>query len=601
MAARAILTLPLLLILLPLLAALGKALNVDDPLFVWVAQHLHRAPLDPYGFTANWFGYPAEMWRMNVQNPPLTSYWLALAGLLSFEERVLHLSLLPFALLTVAGTMRLARQFDRSPLFSGILCAASPVLLISSTTLMCDVMMLAAMVWAVTLWVEGLAEHSLPRLLLSALLCAAAPLTKYFGLSLLPLLLCYTLLRAFLPRARRPALLLPLPALLIPALAVLAWHFYSEYRYGVSHIIGAAIYARAVHDSPGYDGTLAAFASMTFLGGCLIWPLLLWLKQARWPGRLLILLPAAALGPWGYRYGTELRTHIPFHQHTGGLPLENQLLAAVFFAAGLCALALAARALLRRPRCPETWLLALWFGGTVVFFSLINWTVAARNVLPLVPPLCILAAPRREEGDAAAPWRAPAHLVSAGLGLIFALWGAHADVRWANAVRADAERVMKKYGGKGRPVYFMGHWGFQHYMERHGATAAIIDPALGWAPPDNALLVIPSNNTNVYWAPFHTWVSIEILQRRASRALSLQNFLHGAGFYSHLIGPMPMLLASGVVDAYTIAEPGPPDPGAGLRLSGGPSPPSGKLELRDAPRRPRLLDVHSRRTRGVSM
>lgn len=570
---RGILAAPWTLLLLPLLLSLSKAFTIDDPLFVWIAQHVLKRPLDPYGFTANWFGFPAEMWSFNVQNPPLTSYWLALAGLISFDEVILHLFMLPFPLLVVLGTMRLARQLGRAPGWAGLLCAASPVLLISSTTVMCDVMLLAIMVWAVTLWVEGLARGSLPRLFLAALLCGLAPLTKYFGLALLPLLLAYTLLRAFLPARRAPRLLIPLPLLALPLLTVFAWHLYTTARYGSSHVLGAGIYATAVRNTPGHDPTLALYAAVTFLGGCLLWPVVPLLSESRWSGRLLILVPALALGPLGYRLDIEKKSHMPFSQYAAEaqIPPENHALAALFFAAGLCALVLCARALLRRPRCPETWLLGLWFGGTVLFFAVLNWTVAARNVLPLIPPLCVLASPaarsratdteddpagepdevKGEPAGAAAPRAYP---VAACLGLAFALWGTYAEVRWANSVRSAANTIMNKYGGQDRPIYFLGHWGFQYYMEQRGAQAVAITERLKWDPLPRAVLVIPRNNANVYWKPFRHWDALEVLQRTVHRALYLVAFEHGAGFYSHQMGAMPMLLVNGVADRYTIAQ-----------------------------------------------
>jgi hypothetical protein len=57
-----------------------RAMTMDDPLFIWTAQHLQQHPTDPFGFSVNWFGVPQSM-LLNVQNPPLASYWLALAGL----------------------------------------------------------------------------------------------------------------------------------------------------------------------------------------------------------------------------------------------------------------------------------------------------------------------------------------------------------------------------------------------------------------------------------------------------------------------------------------------------------------------------------------
>src|SRR4029078_375773 len=51
-------------------------------------------------------------------------------------------------------------------------------------------------VWSVDCWLRGLEErHSYWLLLLASLLFAAAALTKYFGVSLVPLLAAYTVAR----------------------------------------------------------------------------------------------------------------------------------------------------------------------------------------------------------------------------------------------------------------------------------------------------------------------------------------------------------------------------------------------------------------------
>ena len=67
-----------------------KAFHIDDPLFVWIAQRVLRHPLDFYGFDVNWFGWTQPMHTIE-QNPPLASYYAALAGaVLGFGERAMH-------------------------------------------------------------------------------------------------------------------------------------------------------------------------------------------------------------------------------------------------------------------------------------------------------------------------------------------------------------------------------------------------------------------------------------------------------------------------------------------------------------------------------
>src|SRR5687768_2605819 len=79
----------LLLVALTLLALLpfaGKAFHIDDPLFVWTAKQIHEKPLDPYGFTVNWYGVPMRMADV-TKNPPLASYAIAaVAAFAGFRE-----------------------------------------------------------------------------------------------------------------------------------------------------------------------------------------------------------------------------------------------------------------------------------------------------------------------------------------------------------------------------------------------------------------------------------------------------------------------------------------------------------------------------------
>ena len=54
--------------------------------------------------------------------------------------------------------------------------------------------MLAFYVWAIFLWLEGLKRESLLYLFLSAIFIALSTFTKYFGATLIPLLLVFTLI-----------------------------------------------------------------------------------------------------------------------------------------------------------------------------------------------------------------------------------------------------------------------------------------------------------------------------------------------------------------------------------------------------------------------
>src|SRR5947199_4257447 len=68
-----------LVVLAALAPFLAKPFNMDDPLFIWAAQHIHAQPPNPYGFDVNWFGIAAPMWEA-TKNPPLACYYLAVAA-----------------------------------------------------------------------------------------------------------------------------------------------------------------------------------------------------------------------------------------------------------------------------------------------------------------------------------------------------------------------------------------------------------------------------------------------------------------------------------------------------------------------------------------
>jgi len=72
----------------------GKAFNVDDTLFIYIARQITKHPLDPFGFKVNWFLDAIPM-AYETRNPPFASYYIAAAAsLVGWSERALHLAFL---------------------------------------------------------------------------------------------------------------------------------------------------------------------------------------------------------------------------------------------------------------------------------------------------------------------------------------------------------------------------------------------------------------------------------------------------------------------------------------------------------------------------
>ncbi len=239
----------------------NKAFHIDDTVFLCAARQICVHPADPFGCKFNWYGTSQELSEV-VTNPPLASYYAALvASCFGWRETALHLAFLVPAVAAVLGTYFLAVRFCAEPLLAALATLLCPVFLISSTTLMCDVMMLAFMVWAVVLWLRSADGGSHVPAILSACLVAAASVTKYFAvISLVPLLLAYSLLRW--PRVGWRVLYLA-----IPIAAFLGYDWAMQSLYGHSPLYGVGSYSLAAPERRGF--LLRGVVTLSYAGGCL--------------------------------------------------------------------------------------------------------------------------------------------------------------------------------------------------------------------------------------------------------------------------------------------------------------------------------------------
>jgi 4-amino-4-deoxy-L-arabinose transferase-like glycosyltransferase len=97
------------------------------------------------------------------------------------------------AVLAVVGTWLLAQNLGVRPLLASLMLLAMPGFLVSSTTLMADVLATALWLWTVLVWIAGLQKRRTAWLAAGTLLASLCIMTKYVGLSLIPLLSVYTL------------------------------------------------------------------------------------------------------------------------------------------------------------------------------------------------------------------------------------------------------------------------------------------------------------------------------------------------------------------------------------------------------------------------
>jgi 4-amino-4-deoxy-L-arabinose transferase-like glycosyltransferase len=524
-----------ILTLLCLLPFSSEAFHADDPLSLWTAQHIVQRPFDPFGFQVAWALSDAPMWKI-TKNPPLASYYAALAGSLAgWSEKAQHLAFLLPALTVILGTYRLAQRFTRLPLIAALATLLTPGFLVSSTSVMCDTTMLALWILAIIFWLEGLEPIKPSVLIISGLLAGACALTKYFGLALIPLLFAYSLerCRRIEPWARY---------LLIPSFIFAGYECWTRARYGAGLLTEAARYALDHQPGSALADTLITLA---FAGGCAITALILAPLIWRWEW-ILAAGTVGGLVAWTTASGWIRLPALPgAHDHWEWISCQMALLVV----GGLFILAIAL-AQWRQRKDANSFLLALWVLGTFLFAAFVNWTINARSILPLVPAAAILSARGLQTVDSSkrSIIKITVALILAG---VVSLWVTCGDAELANSARTAAALIHAETGsGSGRRL-FQGHWGFQYYMQEFGF---IPYDARTYQVRSEDLIVIPENNTDLVALPQSVVISRRTIEQRMRCGASTMSGPSGAGFYFAGWGPLPFAFGPVPAERYFLLE-----------------------------------------------
>jgi 4-amino-4-deoxy-L-arabinose transferase-like glycosyltransferase len=541
---RALLVCVTLLVMLPFI---GKPLHIDDPLFVWTAQHIQSEPFNFYGFQVNWFGYSAPMSDM-MKNPPLASYYLAAAALLlGFSDVGLHTAQLLPTLAAVLGMYELARRMCARPLLASLVALGTPVFVVCGTTLMCDMPLVALWCWALVFWHRGLLEHR-EGLLLSGAVCATlAALTKYFGMCLIPLFLLDTIVV-------RRRLSWSVLWVLLPIAVLFAFERATEWLYGYGLVADAQRYAAKANALEGTPRDLeGVYRTLVFVGGCVVSVVFfaprLWSRWAITVGSLLaIVLGLIAL----YRGWADVLQEVTTLQTAAGWQLLAHVI--VFLAAGLSVLGLVASDL-ASPRWRSSLLLAAWMLGTLLFAGFINWTINGRSILPLAPVLGILVARRLDdqEGEPTGRrllgeigvWDLPPIVI----GLAAAMLVAAGDYAQAVSPQTAAERLASSHRPATRQFTFVGHWGFQYYFEQHGAVP-LDSSHMSYELGD--VVIVPRWNTNNVLMPTELADTTELVEIEMPLPIATQRKQINAGFYGTSYGRLPWRIGLVPTDQYLI-------------------------------------------------
>lgn len=497
---------------LALLVFVNKPVHMDDPVFIGIAKSLLKDPLHPFAAQINWVGVTRSVFYED--NPFFLNYYYALVMLLFGEkEWILHVAYLLFPTVAAVSTYSLAGRRGLNPLLSSALFLSTPALFVSATTLMADVPLIAFYIASCALYYKMQSQPSARTGLLLALSVSIAIFTKYIGLTLIPLI-AFDAIRS---RNYRK----PLGWLLIPLLLFLLWNLQNLASMGALHILEAG---KSMNFGAGQ--VFAKFiTSLSFAGLSVVafafFPLL------RKPVHLITGILFAATGAaiaWHYGW-----VHQPINAVLMGIGISAALMAIIH----VC-----------RVRTAD--LLVMWFCGMLVYCWLAEY-IAARVVLLFACPMILLLAK-------SLPPRAVTACILLNLALSMVI---------ASADQEDAG-VYKKFANElsvGNTTY-IGHWGFQYYMERRGVPP--FDYDRDHLTPGETLIVPEIGGTSDFYVPRQDGLFQNTMLKRVRieelsphRGVFVMNFENDAGFYCDGWGKIPFSFGSAPLERvyYLRAEP----------------------------------------------
>jgi len=528
-------TLAVLIVLTLILIApfANKAVHIDDMVFIACAEQIERDPLHPFDFELDTDGRLESVWRH--RDPPLIPYYLAgLRALGVRSETGWHVGFLVFPAICVAAAWYLAGRFGMNPFIATWLLVATPAFLVNATTLMLDVPLLAFYLCALAAFVRGHANGRVGLIVAAGVSAGMASLTKYAGLSVLPLFAAYELLNS---RSLRKTCL----AASVACLLFGVWCVHNLLTHGELHLLRTS--ARTGADLTRFGWALLGdtlIGNLTQLTAATLLPIVL-LCGMRGP-RDGMLLCVALLG-----IVVAVRPRLVEMQYAVGQQVAVIVLAALGGFALLRVLWEFGRRATGRPGC-DVIFLALWIMGILVSNVMFQYA-AAKYTLMLVPPMIFMLPHLMPRAARRPVLMLPLSCVTAAL----ALFVTNGDYTYAAAYR-DAVPLIDEIRDQteGR-VWFRGHWGFQYYMQKEGYE--IVHDS-GPSPRVGDRVVIPLF-TGEQRLPLDRglraklWRAFEFPQ---GFGLATMNPAQRIGFYSHWWGFLPYAPSSTFWERFHVLE-----------------------------------------------
>ena len=528
----------MILLVISLAPFANKAFHVDDTLFIYSARHITHDPFRPYDFTVNWTGFKEPAWSAN-RNPPVSSYILSvLIKIFSEREAPLHICYIIFPVICMAALYYLSGSFIKNKALACLFLFISPGFFVSSTNLMSDIPQLAFYLAALAFYIFGFEKNKRIFFVLSGICAGLAILTKYTAVTIIFIFLLYNLI--FKKSFRISWLSFAV------SLCMLAfWGMWCIYSNKTPHFLtifssGCAFFWEKKSPIKALSVNLSEF--IVFLSACSLVIVFFGLGT---PGRkksksllswLVIFLISAAL------------TTVTRHAFRSPENKLEYLFVFLFIMLGIMFLRNCLLYLKTHANDTRFLFLFIWF----VINSCIavpNYTIAARFILPVLPPLVLLLIYLAETNNVSHKFFGKGAYAVYMIIFAVTILVAHSDYCFANSYRNFSRVVRQTFPGK--RIFFVGHWGFQYYMEKEGFEALDFEKA---SLRKGDMVIIASSTSGMYSDALVKLMQPYRLYEDKKRGIFTLMYPDKAGFYSGGYGPLPYMPPSGFAEQYQVYE-----------------------------------------------
>lgn len=535
------LTAVLAFVLMITLPFAGQPIHIDDAIFWDFARNNLEHPLQQHLENYRLMGQEFTVWRDT--HPPLDQMFIAAVMALtgSEAEPALHIGFILFPLIAGISMFFLAQRFTRNALLAVLLLLATPAVMTMSHTLMGDLPMTALWLAATAAYIYGIDRRDCRLLAVAGIFALLAVLSGYQAVLLIGLLPLYSLLTGKISArtvwfSLRKAWPVVLPLLGFGVYCLFSiWHYGSLPRF--QHANGLSMEHSRLFER--FQGILLQ------AGGASVFPLVLIAVFALKKRRLAALPFIAAAA-----------TVIGYGQSSAHYPLSSIILFTTFLTAGGMMLYAVAEdtiidllKFLRRREADRDYIfLGVWMLSVMAVAVILLPHTTAKYMLPFLAPMVLILF---KELERVVSLRQVKWIAVAAFALTFitATFVSAADYNLASSSRDFATEFAERHD-TGGDVWFVGEWGFRHYMEAQGYRYL---SSTDESPRDGDIVVR---------AEFSDWPLAGRLRDRMHLVettktdwevpLRVMNFNAGAGFYGTYWGGLPYAISSEPVEKFEV-------------------------------------------------